>query len=55
MRDEVRHAVLWTVACALLFYWFVAFTAKNVVTPSSYAQTCQVHQQHNKYRGFRFP
>lgn len=36
MRDEVREAALWTVAFALLFFWFVAFVGKNVVTPPSY-------------------
>jgi len=38
MRDEVRHAILWTVACSLLFFWFFTLAVRSLVVPPNYVQ-----------------
>lgn len=31
MKLTPVQGALWTIACALLFYWFIGFTAKNLI------------------------
>lgn len=46
MRSEVLVALLWTVACSLLFFWFFSMAVHGAMqTPASYVQNpakCQV-------------
>ena len=54
VSDEVRHALLWTVACSLLFFWLFSIIVKGPELPPSYVTKVKVEKV-CKFHGGYYP
>lgn len=54
MSDQVRDTILWTIVCALIFYWLFAIIAKGLELPPSYVTKVKVEKV-CKFHGGYYP